>query len=122
MENTEKKIIARASFLHSSPRKMRLVANAVRSLSPMEAVSQLKLLPQRAAKPLLKVYLQALGNAKNQYPDSLGDLKVVSLQIEEGPRGPKKADVHAHGARFDRGVRRKRMSHIKLELAKKEGN
>lgn len=113
-------IIAKASFVHNSPRKVRIVANAVRNMKATEAVSYLKLLPQRAARPLLLVYLQALGNAKTNFQMSPGDLVVKSLQINDGPRGPKKADAHAHGARFDRGVRRKRMSHIMLELAQEK--
>lgn len=113
MKNT---VVAKASFIHASPRKLRVIAKAVKSMEPIEAVNYLKLLPHRGAKTLLAVYQQALGNAKNNFQVSPGDLKVHSLQIHEGPRGGKKADVHAHGARFDRGIRRKRMSHITLEL------
>ena len=111
-----KQVIAKASFVHNSPRKLRLVADAVRHLKPMEAIAQLKLLPQRAARPLLLVMQQAMGNAKNNMSLSPADLSIASLQIEEGPRTAKKADVHAHGARFDRGIRRKRLSHIKIIL------
>lgn len=113
-------IKAKASFVHSSPRKLRLVADAVRGQTPDKAISYLTLLPQRAAKVLLKVFEQGLGNAKNNSQISPADLTVRSLQIQDGPRGPKKADVHAHGARFDRGIRRKRFSHIYLELGPKE--
>lgn len=122
MQLQNQKIIkARASFVHNSPRKIRLVADSVRGMPVTAAVNYLKLLPQRAARPLLLVYEQALGNAKTNFQVSPGDLTVKSLQINDGPRGPKKADVHAHGARFDRGVRRKRMSHILLELTQIEG-
>lgn len=114
--NMNQYIVAKASVVHNSPRKLRLVADAVRKLSPQDAVSQLRLLPQRAAGTLLKVYQQAIGNAKNNFKVSPAELKVKSLQVEEGPRGPRKADVHSHGARFDRGVRRKRYAHVKLEL------
>lgn len=124
MTNTQvpsiSKIAARASFVHHSPRKLRLVADAVRGMAPNEAVNFLKLLPQRAAKTLLGVYRQALGNAKNNFKLGAGELKFGQLLIEEGPRGGKKADIHAHGARFNRGVRRKRMAHIKLELETKD--
>jgi large subunit ribosomal protein L22 len=113
----DKNIVAKASFIHASPRKLRLVAKAVRDLEVIPAIDQLKLMPKRAARPILAVYQQALGNAKNNFQASPADLKVVSLQIHEGPRGARKADVHAHGARFNRGVRRKRMAHISLELA-----
>ena len=116
-KNTSQNIIkAKASFVHTSPRKLRLVADAVRGQSPTQAVLYLTLLPQRAARVLLKVFEQGLGNAKNNSQISPADLAIKSLQIQEGPRGP---DVHAHGARFDRGIRRKRFSHIYLELESK---
>jgi large subunit ribosomal protein L22 len=116
-----KKITARASFVHNSPRKLRLVADAVRKMNPEQAISMLRQLPHRAGKPVLKVFLQAIANAKNNFKVSPGDLSISSLQIEEGPRGPRKPDVHAHGARFDRGIRRKRLAHIRLDLIAKEG-
>lgn len=123
MKNTNNKstlIKAKASFVHNSPRKLKVVADAVRKMEPNAAVAMLKLMPQAAAKTLLTVYQQALGNAKNNFSVSTGDLTLESLQILGGPRGAKKADVHAHGARFDRGVRRKRMAHIVIELRAKE--
>ncbi|TSC86793.1 MAG: 50S ribosomal protein L22 [Microgenomates group bacterium Gr01-1014_16] len=114
-----KKVKARASFVHNSPRKLRLVLDAIRGLSPQDAISRLKLLPQRAAKPILDVYQQAVGNAKNNFQMSPANLVVASAQILGGPRIAKKSDVHAHGARFDRGIRRKKLSHIEIVL--KEG-
>ena len=115
-----KQVIARASFVHNSPRKLRLIADAVRHMKPLEAINQLKLIPQRAARPLMLVVQQALGNAKNNSGLSPADLTIASMQIEEGPRTAKKADVHAHGARFNRGIRRKRLSHIKVILQEEE--
>jgi len=111
-----KKIVARASMVQTSPRKLRRIANAVRGIKPMRAIELLQAMPQRAAINLLKVYQQAVGNAKNNFQMSPDSLKVVTLQIEEGPHGPKRMDIHAHGARYDRGVRRKRLAHIRLEL------
>jgi len=119
-KNAAKRIVAKASNVPTSPRKLRLVADAIRNMEPLRAIDYLKVISARAAKNLLKVYQQALGNAKNNFSLSPADLKVANLQIEEGPRGPKRLDVHAHGARFDRGIRRKRMAHIKLELTQKE--
>jgi large subunit ribosomal protein L22 len=114
-------IIARASFVRQSPRKLRRVADVIRDLPVERAVASLKLMPQRGAKPILAVYQQALGNAKNNFKVSPGELKVKSLMVEEGPRGPRRPDVHAHGARFDRGIRRRRFSHIKLILDTENG-
>lgn len=113
------KIVAKASFVQGSPRKMRRVADAVRKLEVNSAIQALQALPQRAAKTVLKVYQQALGNAKNNFSLSPGDLAVDSLQVHEGPRF-KRRDAHAHGARFNSGVRLKKMSHITLTLVGKK--
>jgi large subunit ribosomal protein L22 len=122
MENQNKVIIAKASFVRHSPRKLRLVANAVRALAPERAVQVLKTLPQKPSLTLMKVFSQAIANAKNNFKLSPGDLFIKKLEINEGAKGARKADVHAHGARFDRGIRRKKTSHIYLELSTKEGN
>ncbi|MEK7091166.1 MAG: uL22 family ribosomal protein [Patescibacteria group bacterium] len=108
-------IKAKASFIMSSPRKLRLVANAVRSLSPKAAIDQLKILPKRASGVLLSVFEQAMGNAKNNFKLSPENLRIKSLSINDGPRGPKRMD-RSHGARFDRGVKRRKYAHISLEL------
>jgi len=113
----KKLIIAKASNVTTSPRKLRPIATAVAHLNPKQAIVQLQMMSKRAAYPLLNVFLQAMGNAKNNFGVSPDDLKIEKLAIGEGPRGAKKADVHAHGARFDRGIRRKRLSHITLVLS-----
>ena len=112
-----KMVMARASNVTTSPRKLRPIAAAVRKLSPKQAIIQLQLMPKRAAYPLLNVFRQAMGNAKTNFGISPDDLRIEKLAIGEGPRGARKADVHAHGARFDRGIRRKKLSHITLVLS-----
>ncbi len=116
----EKTISARASFVAMSPRKLRLVVDAIRHMKVATAISQLKVLPKAAARPILLVLQQAMGNAKNHASVSPENLKIQSLIIEEGPRY-KRRDVHAHGARFDSGMRRRRTSHISVTLAAGEG-
>ncbi len=110
-----KSIFAKSSFVRVSPRKLRLVADAIRGLSPLDAINRLKLAPKQAAKPLFQVFSQGVGNAKSNFKLSPADLVVKSLQIEEGPRGPKKMDK-SHGARYDRGIKRRKFSHVLLEL------
>ena len=43
-------VIARSSFVRTSPRKLALVANAVRGLTPQAAVNQLKLMPKKSGR------------------------------------------------------------------------
>lgn len=111
----EQKIIAKAKFMKGSPRKIRLVADAVRHLSPTKAVTQLKFLPQNGAKTILRVLNQAIANAKNNFKLSPDGLSISSILVNEGPRF-KRQDVHAHGARFGSGTRHKKLTHITVEL------
>jgi large subunit ribosomal protein L22 len=116
----QKEVVARASFVRSSPRKLRLMADMVRKFEPQQAVEYLRVVNKRAAKPLMLVFEQGIANAKNNFQMSPGNLQIKTLQIEEGPRGPKRLDK-SHSARFDRGVKRKKISHILLRLVEKEG-
>lgn len=118
--NMEKQIIAKASFVRMSPRKLRLVSDAVKPLSIDLAIAQLKILRKRAGSVILKVIQQAVGNAKNNLKLSPADLKIKSILVGEGPRY-KRSDRHSHGARFDSGIRHKRNSHITVILENKNG-
>lgn len=117
----DNKITAKASMVAHSARKLRLVADSVRELPPLTAIDYLRTMPQAAAKALLKVYLQGMANAKNNFRLSPTDMTTFSLMIDEGARGPRKSDAHAHGARFNSGIRRKLNSHITLVLVNKAG-
>ena len=116
---TGKSVVGKASFVRMSPRKLRLVAQAVSDLTPDKAVAYLKVINKRAAKPILEVYQQAMANAKNNFGTSPGDLITGSVQVLDGPRGAKRLDK-SHGARFDRGMKRRRLSHIIVKLNTKE--
>ena len=113
-----KSVAARASFVRMSPRKLRLVARALAGLSPEKAMASLKMINKRAANPIKQVLQQAIANAKNNFELSPGDLVTQTIQIQEGPRGAKRMDK-SHGARFDRGVKRRRLSHILIKLGVK---
>ena len=78
-------IIAYQKFIRTSPRKLRLVADAVRNLHPTQALIKLKFINKRAAEPLAKVFKQAVSNAVNNSNLKEVDLKIKHLQIEEGP-------------------------------------
>src|SRR3990167_5744058 len=67
-----------------SPRKVRVVADAVRGLSIAHALSQLTLLHQRAAGPLKKVLDSAVANAVHNGKEGKGDLVIKEIMINEG--------------------------------------
>lgn len=105
-------ILAQAKYVRTSPRKLRLVADLVRPMAVDEALATLKFLQKRAAKPLYKVYKQAVGNAVNNLNLAADSLKLATLEINEGPTYKRFQPVsrgRAHGIL-------KRTSHIKIVL------
>ncbi|MBU0619404.1 50S ribosomal protein L22 [Patescibacteria group bacterium] len=104
-------IKARQSNIRTSPRKLALVARAVRALSLTEAMDQLKFMPKRAAQPMLKLFKQAIANAKDQGLDEV-NLKTKLLEVKKGPTYKRWRPVsrgRAHSIK-------KRTSHIILTL------
>lgn len=70
--------------IHTSVRKLQLVADLVRSLKPRKALEVLEFTPKAAAKPLLKAIGTTLANAKVQNLD-VEKLVFKKLEINEGP-------------------------------------
>ena len=67
-----------------TPRKMRMMATAVRNLKPQEAVKQLEYLNYSAAKPLSKVIKQAIANATNNHKISPDTLRIKEIVVNQG--------------------------------------
>jgi large subunit ribosomal protein L22 len=78
-------VVARATALRTSPRKVRLVAGVIRSLSLDQALTNLKFLRKRAAQQLLKVLKQAQGNAVNNFKLAKDNLVIKTIEINAGP-------------------------------------
>ncbi len=75
-------------YIRSSPRKMRVVVNAVRGKRVPEAMSILGFLPHRAAKPVERVLNDAVHNLMEKYPDTRVDenqLVIREIRVDEGP-------------------------------------
>ena len=79
------KQIAKLNYLHIAPRKVRLVANALRGLSVNEAEAQLLFRPQRSSEPLLKLLRSAVANAKNSQKLNADKLVIEAIQVNQGP-------------------------------------
>ncbi|HUM70389.1 MAG TPA: 50S ribosomal protein L22, partial [Chloroflexota bacterium] len=79
-------ITAKLSHLQISPRKVRLVVNAVRGKDAQEAMSALQFMPQRAAKPVYKLIQSAVANAEQNYGLDADELVVSRIFADEGPR------------------------------------
>ena len=109
-------IKAEIKFLKTGPRKVRLVADLVRPMSVVEAMTTLKHLPQRSAIHVLKLFKQAVANAVNNHNLSKDSLSIHTLEINTGPTYKRFQPVsrgRAHSIL-------KRTSHLKLVLKSEE--
>lgn len=98
-------------YIHTPPRKLRILADMVRKMSPAQAVDILQVTPKAAAGDLKKAIQTVLANAKQQ---GLDPDKAIFKKVE--------IDESSKMRRFRAGTRgrvkpyKKRMSHIKIVL------
>ncbi|MDO8551586.1 MAG: 50S ribosomal protein L22 [bacterium] len=105
-------ITARTKYLRTSPRKLRLVADAIRGLPVSHAQTYLASLNKRASSPLSKTIKSAVSNAMNNVGLSEGSLKIKKIEIDGGPIYKRMQPVsrgQAHSIK-------KRTSHITIIL------
>lgn len=98
-----------------SPRKVRLVADAIRTQSPLQAVNTLGTIRQRGAQVLLKTLKAALANAQNNAKADTAKLLFKEIQVTEGTalkrfHPSSRGRVHPY---------KKRTSHVRIVLAEK---
>ena len=101
-------------YIHSTPRKLRLVADMVRALNPEQALEALRFTPQAAARDLSKAIKTALANAKVK---GANEVSFKTIEINEGPIMKR----FMAGTRGRAKPYTKRMSHIKIVLSEKGG-
>ena len=71
--------------LRHTPRKLRLVVDSIRQLTPQEALDQLAFSSKYAAKPLIKAIKEAIANAQNLDPGiNVDNLRFKKIQVDEG--------------------------------------
>ena len=110
----------RANVRHvpMSPRKVRLVIDAIRGLPVKEALAILKFTPKAAAGPVGKLVKSAVANAKENYGLEPQELFVAEIAADGGPmlkRG-------RFGARGRPKPILKRSCHIKVALREVVGD
>jgi large subunit ribosomal protein L22 len=76
---------ARLSNSGSSAQKMRLVVNLVRGRKAEEALAQLRIMPQTAARQLAKLLQSAMANAVENQGWNKEDLVIAKVFADEGP-------------------------------------
>ncbi len=103
---------ARLSYLHISPRKVRLAAHVLKGMDVRRAELELHNLPKRASMPLVKLLKSAIQNAVHDLQQDPARLYVKSITVDAGPVA-KRMMPRA----FGRGATiRKRTSHVSLVL------
>lgn len=108
-------IVAVQKTTRQTPRKVRLVANAVRKLPLEQAIRQLSVMEKRASLVVSKVLRQALANAKHNHRLELADLQLKNIIVETGP-------VYKRWQAASRGRAHsitKRTSHVRVILETK---
>lgn len=111
-------IIAKATNIEVVPRKLRLLTHGLRGLTPQKAIQKLIFFPQKGSEFLVKVIKQASANATNNFKLAEDSLYIKTVEINEGFK-IKRMDA-SHGARYDRGMIKKRRCHIILTLEDKK--
>ncbi len=108
---------AHLSNYRQSPRKVGVVAAMVRGKRVALALAELRVVPKRAAAPLVKLIESALANARSRGLNE--ELLVISnIQVGAGTvikrRTPR--------ARGSASLIRKRSSHVTLELSERKSS
>ncbi len=107
--------ISTQKYIRVSPRKLRLVADMTRKMTPVEALSVLPYVNKAAAIHIEKVVKSAVANAKVLGANEQ-DLVFKEIQISEGPRLKR-------GIAVSKGMWHpivKYMSHIRVIVETKE--
>ena len=119
VQPVEKKILSKvegktAKYLNKdiqlSPRKLRLLVNEVRKLSPVEALNRVKFINTKAARILVKALTNVIADAKNNFNLDTNSLKFDTIKADEALK-IKRMDK-SHGSRFARGLIQKRHSRL----------
>lgn len=103
-------------YLRVTPRKARLVLDAVRGKSAADALATLKFTPNEAARYIKRLLESAIANAENNYSMDREALRITRAYADTGPT-LKRIQPRAMGRAF-RIL--KRMSHITIILEEDE--
>jgi large subunit ribosomal protein L22 len=108
---------AHVRFLRMSPRKVRLVVDAVRGMDVGRALAQLQFMSKAAARPVRKLIESAVANAEHNFKLSREALFIKAAAVNQGPT-LKRWRPRAMGSA---APILKRTSHITVVLESREG-
>jgi large subunit ribosomal protein L22 len=111
-----KKATAKLKNVRIAPRKMRSVCGVIRGLEVQHALAQLQVITARSAEPVAKLLNSAVANAKNANLNE-SCLFIETIVVNEGPV-MKRYRARARGSA---NLIQKKLSHVTVVLAEKEG-
>ncbi|PIP28935.1 50S ribosomal protein L22, partial [Candidatus Kuenenbacteria bacterium CG23_combo_of_CG06-09_8_20_14_all_39_39] len=76
---------AKLRYLRMSPRKVRLVVDAIRGVSVEQALARLKFSDKRAVQPVAKLLNSAIANAEHNQDLKRDNLLIKEIKVDEGP-------------------------------------
>ena len=97
-----------------SPRKLRLLAQTIKKMTPSDALTQLRFINTKSAKVLFKALQSLIADAQNNHHLDTKTLKFADIMVDSGPKF-KRMDK-SHGSRFARGLIQKRHSRLFISL------
>ena len=103
---------ARARYVRTAPRKVRVVADQIRGLDVERAIALLNFSPRGASVPVLKLLQSAAANAENNYDLDPDEMRITSISVDEGPTMRRyRPRARGRATRID-----KRSCHINIAL------
>lgn len=109
---------ATQKYIRTTPRKLRLVASAIKTLPVDKALMSLKFMGKRAALPLYKTLSSAAAAARKERGVAPDKLAIQSIDVQTGP-------IYKRWRAVSRGMAHsimKRTSHIKIVLKEQNGS
>jgi large subunit ribosomal protein L22 len=108
-------ITAVSKSVRVAPRKIRLVADAIRSFSVQNAIDALQISTKRGSVPLFKTLKSAVANAKNNNKIEIQNLIIKEIDVLEAPSFKRfhpstRGRVHPY---------KRRGSHVRIVLTEK---
>lgn len=76
---------AQARWVRTAPRKVKLVADALRGMPVSEALTYCAFIPKASARDVAKVIRSAQANAEHNFNLAKDDLVVKDIRVEAGP-------------------------------------
>jgi large subunit ribosomal protein L22 len=111
--------IAKGKYLRGSPQKARLVIDLIRGKNVQEALAILRFTNKRAAKPIEKVLLSAVANAREKNATADVDQFIVERAVVD--LGPTKWRRRIRPAPMGRAYRQQRhYKHISIVITGKD--